>query len=183
MIFLIIVLIALVILGVYIGLYNSFVKLQTQCDEAESQIDVQLKRRNDLIPNLVNTVKGYAKHENSTLTEVTKLRNQIMDAENLGDKLKLSDKMFEQVKVLFNAVAENYPDLKASENFLGLQEELTNTENKIAYSRQLFNSVVNNYNVKVKTFPSNIVAKLHHFTKKDFLSIPETEKETPKVEF
>lgn len=136
-----------------------------------------------MIPNLVNTVKGYAKHENSTLTEVTKLRNQIMDTESLGDKLKLSDKMFEQVKVLFNAVAENYPDLKASENFMGLQEELTNTENKIAYSRQLFNSVVKNYNVKVQTFPSNIIASIHHFTKKEFLSIPETEKEAPKVEF
>ena len=162
--------------------YNGLVKNRMQTKEAWSQIDVQLKRRNDLLPNLIETVKGYAKYEGSTLERVAELRNQVAAATSPAEAMKASDALSRQVSGIF-AVAENYPDLKASGNFAQLQEELTNTENKISYSRQLYNSVVSNYNVKLETFPSNLVAGLFGFKVADFLQTPEEEKAVPKVDF
>ena len=162
--------------------YNSLVRGRMQTKEAWSQIDVQLKRRNDLLPNLIETVKGYAKYESSTLEKVTQLRTQVVAATTPAEAMKASDALTRQISGIF-AVAENYPDLKASSNFAKLQEELTNTENKISYSRQLYNSVVSNYNVKLETFPSNLVALIFGFKASDFLQTPEEEKSVPKVDF
>ena len=171
----------LIVLFVIVS-YNSLVRGRMQTKEAWSQIDVQLKRRNDLLPNLIETVKGYAKYENSTLEKVTQLRTQVAAATTPAEAMKASDALSRQVSGIF-AVAENYPDLKASSNFSQLQEELTNTENKISYSRQLYNSVVSNYNVKLETFPSNLVAAIFGFKAADFLQTPEEEKSVPKVDF
>ena len=162
--------------------YNTLVGGRMQTKEAWSQIDVQLKRRNDLLPNLIETVKGYAKYESSTLEKVTQLRTQVAAATTPAEAMKASDALTRQISGIF-AVAENYPDLKASSNFAKLQEELTNTENKISYSRQLYNSVVSNYNVKLETFPSNLVALIFGFKASDFLQTPEEEKSVPKVDF
>ena len=162
--------------------YNSLVRGRMQTKEAWSQIDVQLKRRNDLLPNLIETVKGYAKYESSTLEKVTQLRTQVAAATTPAEAMKASEALTRQISGIF-AVAENYPDLKASSNFAKLQEELTNTENKISYSRQLYNSVVSNYNVKLETFPSNLVALIFGFKASDCLQTPEEEKSVPKVDF
>ena len=174
-----------IVIAVYISMYNGLQRAKVNTDESWSQIDVQLKRRNDLIPNLVETTKGYAKHERETLSKVVELRNQMVALPADVDpqkKMELSNQLTDSLKSIF-ALAENYPDLKASQNFTQLQEELTNTENKIAYSRQLFNSSAAVYNQKLLTFPSNIVAKMHHFTKVNYLEIPAEEKEAPKVSF
>ena len=174
-----------IVVAVYISMYNGLQRAKVNTDEAWSQIDVQLKRRNDLIPNLVETTKGYAKHERETLSKVVELRNQMVALPADVDpqkKMELSNQLTDSLKSIF-ALAENYPDLKASQNFTQLQEELTNTENKIAYSRQLFNSSAAVYNQKLLTFPSNVVAKMHHFTKVNYLEIPAEEKEAPKVSF
>ena len=174
-----------IVVAVYISMYNGLQRAKVNTDESWSQIDVQLKRRNDLIPNLVETTKGYAKHERETLSKVVELRNQMVALPADVDpqkKLELSNQLTDSLKSIF-ALAENYPDLKASQNFTQLQEELTNTENKIAYSRQLFNSSAAVYNQKLLTFPSNVVAKMHHFTKVNYLEIPAEEKEAPKVSF
>lgn len=174
-----------IVVAVYISMYNGLQRAKVNTDESGSQIDVQLKRRNDLIPNLVETTKGYAKHERETLSKVVELRNQMVALPADVDpqkKMELSNQLTDSLKSIF-ALAENYPDLKASQNFTQLQEELTNTENKIAYSRQLFNSSAAVYNQKLLTFPSNVVAKMHHFTKVNYLEIPAEEKEAPKVSF
>lgn len=183
----IIIVIALIVIvvAVYISMYNGLQRAKVNTDESWSQIDVQLKRRNDLIPNLVETTKGYVKHERETLSKVVELRNQMVALPADVDpqkKMELSNQLTDSLKSIF-ALAENYPDLKASQNFTQLQEELTNTENKIAYSRQLFNSSAAVYNQKLLTFPSNVVAKMHHFTKVNYLEIPAEEKEAPKVSF
>ena len=183
----IIIVIALIVIvvAVYISMYNGLQRAKVNTDESWSQIDVQLKRRNDLIPNLVETTKGYAKHERETLSKVVELRNQMVALPADVDpqkKMELSNQLTDSLKSIF-ALAENYPDLKASQNFTQLQEELTNTENKSAYSRQLFNSSAAVYNQKLLTFPSNVVAKMHHFTKVNYLEIPAEEKEAPKVSF
>lgn len=162
--------------------YNRLVKSRMQTREAWSQIDVQLKRRNDLLPNLIETVKGYAQHEGETLEKVAELRNQVAAATSPAEAMKASDALTRQISGIF-AVAENYPDLKASSNFVQLQEELTNTENKISYCRQLYNSVVSNYNLKLETFPSILVAGIFNFKAADFLQTTEGEKEVPKVDF
>lgn len=162
--------------------YNRLVKSRMQTREAWSQIDVQLKRRNDLLPNLIETVKGYAQHEEETLEKVAELRNQVAAATSPAEAMKASDALSRQISGIF-AVAENYPDLKASSNFTQLQEELTNTENKISYCRQLYNSVVSNYNLKLETFPSILVAGIFNFKAADFLQTAEGEKEVPKVDF
>ena len=172
---------ALIVIFVIVS-YNGLVKNRMQTKEAWSQIDVQLKRRNDLLPNLIETVKGYAKYESSTLEKVTELRRQVAAATTPAEAMKASDALTRQISGIF-AVAENYPDLKASGNFAHLQEELTNTENKISYSRQLYNSVVSNYNVKLETFPSNLVAAIFGFKAADFLQTPEEEKAVPRVDF
>lgn len=174
-----------IVVAVYISMYNGLQRAKVNTDESWSQIDVQLKRRNDLIPNLVETTKGYAKHERETLSKVVELRNQMVALPADVDpqkKMELSNQLTDSLKSIF-ALAENYPDLKASQNFTQLQEELTNTENKIAYSRQLFNSSAAVYNQKLLTFPSNVVAKMHHFTKVNYLEIPAEEREAPKVSF
>ena len=161
----IIIIVILVLLVVaYVMMYNGLVNLRTHAQEAWSQIDVQLQRRNDLIPNLLETVKGYSKYEAATLEKVTSLRTQL-------------------ASLPVYAVAENYPDLKASTEYTKLMEELSNTENKIAYSRQLYNSTVATFNARIQTFPSNMVAKVHHFTAMEYLQVPESAKEAPKVSF
>lgn len=179
-------LIVLVILGVLalwlMVTYNSLVKARIHTKEAWSQIDVQLKRRHDLIPNLIETVKGYASYEEKTFEKITNLRSRVASATTPQETMVASNELSRQVTHLF-AVAENYPDLKANTNFLKLQEELTNTENKISYSRQLFNTTTSQYNVKLESFPSNIVGKLFGFKPSDFLQTPEAEKAVPKVDF
>ncbi|WP_265401419.1 LemA family protein [Lactiplantibacillus plantarum] len=184
MIALIIVAVVLVLIAIYVVIYNGLVKSRMYTQEAWSQIDVQLKRRTDLIPNLVNTVKGYAKHEKSTLAEVISLRNQLTQVPS-GDHqqaMAVSDQLTNSLKSIF-ALAESYPDLKANQEFGKLMEELTNTENKIAYSRQLFNSSAASYNMKLQQFPSNIIAGIHHFKNVEFLTVPEAEKAVPTVSF
>ena len=168
----------------YISAYNGLQKAKVNTEEAWSQISVQLKRRNDLIPNLVESVKGYAKHEKETLSKVVELRNQLtqLPADDHEGAMHLSNQITDSLKTIF-ALSESYPDLKANTNFANLQEELTNTENKIAYSRQLFNSSAAVYNKMLLVFPSNIVANIHHFTKVDYLEIPEEETKVPKVSF
>ena len=165
-------------------MYNGLQKAKVNTEESWSQIDVQLKRRNDLIPNLVETTKGYAKHEKETLAQVINLRNQLTElpADAHAQKMEVSNQLTDTLKSIF-ALAEAYPDLKANQEFTKLMEELTNTENKIAYSRQLFNSSAANFNQRLLTFPSNMVAKIHHFTKVDYLEVPTEEKEAPKVSF
>lgn len=184
MIALIIVAVVLVLIAIYVVIYNGLVKSRMYTQEAWSQIDVQLKRRTDLIPNLVNTVKGYAKHEKSTLAEVVSLRNQLAQVPS-GDHqqaMAVSDQLTNSLKSIF-ALAESYPDLKANQEFGKLMEELTNTENKIAYSRQLFNSSAASYNMKLQQFPSNIIAGIHHFKNVEFLTVPEAEKAAPTGSF
>ena len=179
---LIIVIVAIVVVLILAAMYNGLVQSKVQTEEAAAQIDVQLQRRNDLIPNLVNTVKGYAKHESETLQAVVELRNAIKESTNLAEQMELSNQMSKQLPQIF-ALAENYPDLKANTNFLHLQEELTNTENKVSYARQLYNSAVGSYNAKVQSFPTNFLAKAFNFGLKEMLAVPESVKEVPKVEF
>ncbi|GAB6093642.1 LemA family protein [Furfurilactobacillus curtus] len=180
----IIVVILVLLVAIYIGQYNGLVRSRTYTQESWSQIDVQLKRRNDLIPNLVETVKGYSKYEQSTLEKVIGLRNQLVNvpADDHQQAMNLSDQLTNSLKSIF-AVAEAYPDLKANTQYSQLMEELSNTENKIAYSRQLYNTSAANLNLKIQSFPSNIVANIHHFTPADYLQVPEEEKSAPKVSF
>ena len=176
---------ALIILGViilYIIIaYNSLIVLRNRIENAWSQIDVQLKRRYDLIPNLINTVKGYVKHEKTVLTDITKARTQLISG-SMKDKAKASNQITEALKSLF-AVAENYPQLKANENFKMLQEELSGTESKIAYSRQFYNDSVMSFNNKVQRFPASIIAGIFNFKEKEFFKVEEVEKKNIKVEF
>lgn len=162
--------------------YNTLVTAKMRIAEALSHIDVQLKRRTDLIPNLVNTVKGYAKHEKGVLENVTKARSELMSAETTQAKAEANNMLSDTLKSLF-AVAENYPDLKASQNFSELQQELSDTENKIAYSRQFYNSNVLDYNTKLTIFPNNIVANMFNFKAADFFAADEEEKKAVKVDF
>ncbi len=176
-IFLIIAIIAYVWLS-----YNSLVTLSERIKEAISGIDVQLKRRTDLIPNLVETVKGYAKHEKEVFENVTKARSAMMKAEGPQEKGKASDMLTGALKSLF-AVAEAYPNLQASDNFKELQEELSDTENKISYSRQFYNSNVLAYNTKIKMFPSSLIARQFGFSEKEFFESEESDKKPVKVTF
>ncbi len=175
--------IAAVLLILFIwGLYNGLITMKTQIDEAWSQIDVQLKRRADLIPNLVASVKGYAKHEKSVFENVTKARTALMNAGTPEKMAKANDQLTGALKSLF-AVAENYPQLKANENFLQLQKELGDTEDKVAYSRQFYNSTVMDYNVKVKVFPNVLLAGAFGFTEKPFFKTEGEERNAVKVDF
>ncbi|MGN1279269.1 MAG: LemA family protein [Limosilactobacillus sp.] len=180
----IVIVIIAIIVGIYIALYNSLVQLRVHAQESWSQIDVQLQRRNDLIPNLVSTVKGYSKYEASTLEKVTQLRTALANVpdDDRAKKMEVSNELSGTLKSLF-AVAENYPDLKASVEYQKLMEELSNTENKIAYSRQLYNSTVAALDAKIQSFPSNIIAKIHHFTAMEYLQVPEMAKSVPNVSF
>ncbi len=173
----------LVVLGLYlIGQYNGFVVLKTRIQEALSGIDVQLKRRADLIPNLVETVKGYAKHEKGVFAEVTKARSALMKADTLQDKAKANDMLSGALKSLF-AVAEAYPELKASENFQDLQRQLEDTEDKVAYSRQFYNANVLDFNTKVQVFPSNMIANMFSFRAFEFFAATEEERKKIEVKF
>jgi LemA protein len=165
-----------------IGGYNGLVRLRNEVRNSFSQIDVQLKRRNSLIPNLVNTVKGYAKHEKELFEKVTSLRNQMSNAGSVSEKAKVSGELSNTLKSLF-AVVENYPDLKANQNFLMLQEELTGTEDKISYSRQHYNDIVMHYNTKIEVFPSNVIAGMFGFKQADLFEASEEERKDVKVSF
>ena len=179
--YILIAVIVLVILYVW-SLYNGLVTQSTEVDEAWAQIDVQLKRRTDLIPNLVETVKGYAKHEKTVFENVTKARSALMGAKTPGDSAKANDMLSGALKSLF-AIAENYPQLKANENFMELQKELEDTEDKVAYARQFYNTQLMEYNVKVKTFPNVILAGAFGFTQKQFFKVAEGEEKPVKVTF
>ena len=179
---LIILVIIILIVVVFVYLYNSLVKLRNRVKNAWSQIDVQLNRRADFIPNLVETVKGYAKHEKTVYENVTAARAGLMNAKTVQETAEANNVLTETLKSLF-AVAENYPDLKASENFRELQGQLEETENKIAYSRQFYNDTVLMYNNKCQMVPSNIIASLFNFQEEEFFEIEETKREVPKVEF
>jgi len=167
----------------FVGIYNSLIKLKNQVKNAWSQIDVQLKRRHDLVPNLVQTAKGYMKHERETLENITKARSRAMGAGSVGEKAKAESGLNGAMSKFF-LVVENYPDLKANQNFLALQEELTSTENKIAFARQGYNDQVLFFNNKIQMFPSNIIAGMFNFKSGEFFEIEEEkQRETPKVSF
>jgi LemA protein len=179
--------IALIVLVVLvfaaIGIFNTLVVLRKRCESAWAQIDVQLKRRYDLIPNLVETAKGYLKHEREVLENVTKARQQAIDVSGVKAQAQAENMLTGALRSLF-AVAESYPDLKANQNMLALQEELASTENKISFSRQHYNETVRDYNTRIETIPSNIFASLFGFKPRDFFEIEiEAEKQPPKVSF
>jgi len=179
-----IILIAVVVLIVLyvIGVYNTLVRLRNRVRDQWAQIDVQLKRRFDLIPNLVETVKGYAKHESETLENVIKARNTFLSASTPEDEMKANGELTQAISKLF-ALTESYPDLKANTNFQQMQADLKETENKIAHARQFYNDTVLQYNNKVEMFPSNIVASLFKFTKSAFFEASSTERENVQVKF
>ena len=172
----------LVVAILVVGVYNSLIRLRNRVENAWAQIEVQLKRRNDLIPNLVETVKGYAKHEKGLFENVTKARSAVMSAGGVSEKAEASNFLSSTLKSLF-AVVENYPELKANQNFIGLQNELSKTEDKITYARQFYNDITTRYNIRIQTVPSNIVAVLFKLNKKDLFEAPESERPVPKVEF
>ena len=174
----------IVVLVLYvIGIYNKLQKSVVRIDEAWSQIDVQLKRRVDLIPNIVETVKGYASHEKEVFESVTKARSSLMSAGNAKEAAEADNMLTGALKSLF-AVAEAYPELKAQEGFINLQKELSDTEDKVAYSRQFYNSTVRDYNQMIVMFPSNIIAKSFGFSAREFFEVgSEEEREPVKVEF
>lgn len=174
--------IGLIIL-LWIGMYNSLVKHANWVEESWSQIDVQLKRRYDLIPNLIETVKGYAAHEKETLDDVIKARNELFSGGmSRSEEVAGNDNLSGALKSVF-ALSESYPDLKANQNFMMLQEELSGTESKIAYARQLYNKTTASYNIKIQTVPSNIVASIHKFERKQLLEAKQEERENVKVSF
>jgi LemA protein len=179
--------IVVVVIGVLIvfvvGIYNALIRLRNQVDNAWSQIDVQLKRRHDLIPNLVETAKGYMEHERGTFEAITEARSKAMGARNVSEASQAEGALGEALSK-FMLVVENYPDLKANTNFLSIQEELTSTENKISFARQSYNDQVLFFNNKIQMFPSNIVANSFNFTKRDFFELEApAEREVPKVSF
>ena len=176
----IVILVILAILGIgLIAIYNGLVRAHVRVDEAWSDITVQLKRRADLIPNLVDTVKGYAKHEKGVFEQVTKARSAILGAQGVADTAKADNMMTDALKSIF-AVAEAYPDLKASDNFSKLQNELTDTEDKIQASRRFYNGSARDLNIKVQTFPTNIFAGMLGFKIREFFELDEAEAEAVK---
>ena len=178
----VVVVLVLLILSI-IGIYNALIRLRNQVDNAWSQIDVQLKRRHDLIPNLVETTKGYMKHERETFEEITKARSQAMGAKSVAEASKAEGALGGALS-RFMLVVENYPDLKANQNFLAVQEELTSTENKISFARQSYNDQVLFFNNKIQMFTSNIIAGTFSFARRDFFELESAaEREVPKVSF
>jgi len=179
-----ILLVILILLGLVVAyMYNSFVRGRNRVREAWADIEVQLKRRHDLIPNLVNAVQGYVKHERGVLENVTKARAQVMQAGNREDVEKGENMLTDALKTLF-AVSENYPDLKASQNFIKLQEELSDTENKIQAARRFYNTNVRDYNTSLESFPQNLLASPFGFKKEEMFKIEvEQERGVPDVEF
>lgn len=166
-----------------VGIYNALVRLRKRCDNGWAQIDVQLKRRYDLIPNLVETAKGYLKHEKEVLENVTKARQQAIDVSGVKNQAQAENFLTQTLRSLF-AVVENYPDLKANQNMLAVQEELVSTENKISFARQHYNDTVMRYNTRTEVFPSSIVAGSFGFEERDFFELEdEAQREAPKVDF
>lgn len=172
--------VAIILIYVIVA-YNGLVKLRNWVKESWSQIDVQLKRRHDLIPNLLETVKGYTKHEKETLEKVIQARNGLISG-SPSERVEADSQLQGALKSVF-ALGESYPDLKADQNFVSLQEELANTENKVAYSRQLYNKTVAEYNTKRESFPTNMIAGMFNFKAEQLLVTPEAEKEVPKITF
>ena len=164
------------------GMYNGLVRARVRTREAWSGIDVQLKRRANLIPNLVETVKGYAAHERETLEEVTRARSMVEEAGDVGSAAEANNMLTGALRHLF-AVAEQYPDLKANENFLDLQRELSDLEEKIAYARQFYNRNVMSYNTSIQTFPTMVIANMFGFLRFEFFQAPEEAREVPEVSF
>ncbi len=178
-----IIIVLVVVALIVAGMYNSLVTLKNRTEESWSDIDVQLKRRYDLIPNLVSTVKGYAAHESGVFEKVTEARTQAMNAGTPDDKAQAENMLSGTLKSLF-AVAENYPDLKANTNFLELQQELSDTENKIQAARRFYNANVRDLNTKIESFPTNIIAGMFAFVKREFFELEEEAAKQPvKVEF
>ena len=175
--------ILIVVIAFVVATYNGLVVSRQKVKNAWSQIDVQLQRRFDLIPNFVETVKGYMSHEKETLTKVTELRSSWVNANTVSEKAQLNNQLSDTLKTIM-AVSENYPDLKANQNFLEMQEELRNTENKISFSRQFYNDTVTMYNTKLEVFPSNIVAGLFKFTAETLFTAESDEaRKNVKVDF
>ncbi len=175
--------ILLVFVMALLVMYNSLVARKNQVENAWYQIDVQLKKRADLVPNLVEAVKGYMAHERGVLENVTKARTAFLNASSIQEKAQAANLLTGALKTLF-AVAENYPNLKASQNFLQLQEELSGIENKIAYARQFYNDAIMQYNIALQSFPTNIVAKIFGFKpERDYFEITEEERKVPEVSF
>jgi len=182
LVILILLIVLAVVLLFFAVKYNRFIVLRNRIDNAWAQIDVQLKRRYDLIPNLIETVKGYAKHEKKVFTEVTAARTAMMNATTLKEKAVANNQLTNTLKSLF-AVAENYPKLEANQNFLMLQEELSGTESKIAYARQAYNDSVLSYNNGVEMFPGNIIAGMFNFKQREFFKTEGVEKAPVNVKF
>jgi LemA protein len=183
MIAVIVIVVIVVVVGLFFWLgYNGLVKRRNQVDNAWSQIDVQLKRRHDLIPNLVETVKGYAAHERGTFEAVTQARANAINAQSPGEQAQAENVLTGALKSLF-AVAEAYPDLKANQNFLNLQEELTSTEDRVAYARQYYNDSVLSYNTQIQKFPTVFLAGMFNFEKREFYDAAPEDTETPQVSF
>ena len=180
----IIIIFAVIILLIFygIGVYNKLVNSRNKVKDQWAQIDVQLKRRADLIPNLVETVKGYAKHEKNTLAEVIEARNKFVSAGSINEEIEANNQLTGALNKLF-ALSESYPELKANQNFISLQNDLKDTEDKISYARQFYNDTVTMYNTKLQVFPSNIIASMFHFEKMNFFEVDEASKEVPKVQF
>ena len=177
-----IVILVIIILAIIL-LYNNLVQLKLKVKNAWAQIDTQLKRRFDLIPNLIDTVKGYMQHEENTLKDITELRNSFANSSSIDDKVDTNNKLNNALKSVF-ALAEAYPDLKANQNFLSLQQELSNVEDKIAYSRQFYNDTVQMYNTAIMSFPANILASLFGFKEQNFFTLDnETERQNVKIDF
>jgi LemA protein len=181
-ILIIVIIIVIIFALMYWGFFNKIIRMENRIDNSWAQIDVQLRRRAELIPNLIETVKGYMKHEKEVLENVTKARTSLMNAKTPQKNIDADNMLTGALKTLF-AVAENYPDLKANQNFIQLQDELTNTENKIAYSRQHFNDSVLSFNNAIETFPGLWFAKRMGKKTREMLQIPEAAREVPKVKF
>lgn len=174
--------IAIIVIAI-IGMYNSLVQSRIKVDNAWSQIDVQLQRRFDLIPNFVETVKGYMTHEKETFEKIADLRTSWANSQSIAEKANLDNELSTALKTIM-AVSESYPDLKANQNFADLSEELRNTENKISFSRQFYNDTVTMYNTKLEVFPSNIIAGIFHFTARDLFKTESDEaRKNIKVDF
>jgi LemA protein len=183
MIFGILLLLLIVVLSWFLMTYNALIGLKVRLDSAWAQIDVQLKRRHDLIPNLVESVKGYMAHEKDTLERVIKARSQAVDASNIKDKAQAENFLTGTLKSLF-AVVEQYPDIKANQNVLKLQEELGSTENKIAFARQYYNDEVGRYNTRIQVLPDSVIANFMGFGAREFFQIEDkAQREAPQVKF
>lgn len=182
LLWIIIIVLIIIVVVTFVHMYNNLVGLRNRVQNSYAQIDVQLKRRNDLIPNLVETVKGYASHEKGVLEEVTRARTGIMNASSIEETSAADNQLTGALKSLF-AVAENYPDLKANSNFQQLQSELSETEDKISYARQFYNDVVLKYNNSCQMFPTSVIAKIFRFKTETFFQAPESEKAVPEVKF